>query len=122
MLAAQVPVLLDTSSKNMPSFDTKFPSPQHVLDSALQVVPASPTALTSTDTMIYQLVFNNTTAGPVSVTVSDHNSKDLITAAVLDANSTVVLDFPEGQFMTSGVNWSASAGSSITGSISAIYI
>jgi hypothetical protein len=79
--------------------------------------------IVSDDCELDALVFCNTTAGAVTVTVQDGNGKSIVNALSIAAHATVQLTFrlagnnltiqPVGQFMKSGVQWFASANASI---------
>ncbi len=107
----------------MASLSSKFTSPQKMVSPALQVLPNTATSVTTTDTWIYQIALNNKTGGAITVTITDINTSplDLVTAVSIAANTTYVIVFPEGQYMPNGFKWSASAGSSINGSVNATY-
>jgi len=89
---------------------------------AIQAVPTGATDLTATDTRLYQLHLCNTTAGALTVTIKDKQStpRNLLTAYSVAANSYVTLVWPEGVFLSGGLNWIAS-GSGIEASIAAWY-
>jgi len=71
--------------------------------------------LTTTDSVIYQIVVSNKTGGAVTFTVLDKASspKSLLTATSIGANTTYVIAFPEGVWMTGGIRWVASAAASL---------
>jgi hypothetical protein len=78
---------------------------------ALVAVPTSPTAATATTTCLMSISFNNTTAGPLTITVTDGQGTPvaLVSSFSLPAYSTVGWSWPNGVQMTTGVKWSASA-------------
>ena len=80
------------------------------------VVPATPTAATSTTTCLASLFFNNTTAGALTISVTDGQGTPvaLVSTFSLPAYSTVGWSWPNGMQMTTGVKWNASA-SGVTG-------
>lgn len=92
---------------------------QRELDNKLKVLTNSATAFTTKDCVIFQLVFNNKTAGAITVTVTDAQLSplDLLTAVSIPANSVTMAVFPEGQYMPGGFLWSASANTSINASV-----
>ncbi len=96
---------------------------QRELDNTLVVLTNSATAKISADCVIYQLVFNNKTAGAITVTVTDQNTSplDLLTAISIPANTVEIVFFQEGQYMPGGFKWSASANSSINASVVGYY-
>lgn len=91
------------------------------LNSDLQVVPDSTTALSTTDTWIFQLTVANTTGSAVTFTVQDRatSAKTLLAAVSIAANTTYVIAFPEGQKMKNGITWSAGTASALHASIMA---
>lgn len=103
---------------------TDRPLGQKQLAGALAVVPAVAANVTTTHTWIFQIVVVNKTAGAITFTLTDRNTVplDLLTAVSLPANSILIADFPEGMYMPNGVTWSASAGTSLNGSITGYYI
>lgn len=107
----------------MASYSTKFGAGQKQTSGALQVLPNTATTVIGVDCWIYQLMFNNKTGGAVTVTVTDiaGTPLDLLTTVSIAANTAYVIAFPEGQFMSGGFKWSASAATSINGSVNALY-
>lgn len=80
------------------------------LNEDIQAVPSTPTNLTSTDTWVFQLVVSNTTAGALTLTISDRASSPLaiFTTVSIAANSVQIYNFQEGIKFKSGLTWSAS--------------
>ena len=103
----------------MASNSTKASIAQKEIPGALQVLPNTPTDVTTMDTWLFQVVLNNKTAGAVTVTITDNAGTplDLLTAVSIAANTAYVIAFPEGQYMPGGFKWSASAATSINGSV-----
>ncbi len=97
--------------------------PQKELSSALTVLTNTATAFISKDCYIFQLVFNNKTAGAITVTVVDQAATplDLLTAVSLPATSVTMAVFPEGQYMPGGFKWNASANTSVNASVVGVY-
>lgn len=83
---------------------TVFPRPPRQLTRGLQVVPSSLTDVTSTTTVLYQLVVANTTGSAVTFLVQDKAStpKTLIPTVSIAANTVYVIAFPEGTYLTGG--------------------
>lgn len=118
MLLSIIAPLVDAASAS-----TRFQSPgTRVLDRALQAVPSSPTALTTTDTEIYQISIGNTTAGACTFTLADRatSAKTIMGSVSIAANTTYVIAFPEGLFMSNGITWSSDTGSCLTAGIKAL--
>lgn len=91
------------------------------LSEDLQTVPDSTTALSTTDTWIFQITIVNTTGSAATITMQDRatSPKTLLAAVSIAANTTYVIAFPEGQKMKNGITWSAGTTSALQGSIKA---
>lgn len=98
-------------------------APVREVASGLRTVPAVATDLTTTDSVIYQIVIANKTAAAVTFTVLDKAAtpKSLLSAVSIGANTTTVVTFPDGVWMTGGINWSASAANSLDSDVYATY-
>lgn len=85
--------------------------------SQTEVVPNSDTALTSKNAVLYSIHVANVTAGAVTLTVKDKQStpRRLLASYSIPANSFIHIDFTEGVPMPGGVNWQASAATSLEG-------
>ena len=99
------------------SGSTRFTYGNTAMTDAIQVVPTSPTALSSTDTYVFQVTVANVTGTAATITIVDGTGKYLLAATSIDANTTYVLGFPEGVKMTSGVTWSAGTSNAIQASL-----
>lgn len=118
MLLSIIAPLVDAASAS-----TRFQSPgTRVLDRALQTVPDTPTALSTTDTEIFQLTLGNTTASACTFTMADRatSAKTVMAAVSIAANTTYVLAFPEGLYMSNGITWSSGTASCLTAGIKAL--
>lgn len=102
---------------------TVFPRPPRQLTRGLQVVPSSLTDVTSTTTVLYQLVVANTTGSAVTFLVQDKAStpKTLIPTVSIAANTVYVIAFPEGTYLTGGMKWQAGTGAALHADVNALY-
>lgn len=80
------------------------------LSDGLSRMPTVAADLSTKDTVIFQIVLCNTTAGAITTTIKDKQStaRFILNAASIAGNTTYVIAFPEGVRMKSGVNWVAS--------------
>ena len=99
------------------SGSTRFTYGNTAMTDAIQTVPTSPTALSSTDTYVFQVTVANVTGTAATITIVDGTGKYLLASTSIDANTTYVLGFPEGVKMTSGVTWSAGTLNAIQASL-----
>lgn len=83
------------------------------------VVPNSLTDLTTTDTMLHQILVANTTGSAVTFTLQDKAGTPIkrFAAVSIAANSTLMLVCPEGCFFEAGMSWSAGTGSALHGEV-----
>ncbi len=97
--------------------------PLKEITAGLQTVPNVATDLTTTDSVIFQITLANITAGAVTFTVKDKagSPKSLLEAVSIAANTSYVIAFPEGVWMTGGITWSASAANSLNAEIYGTY-
>lgn len=88
-----------------------------VLSSAWAAVPTSSTAVASTTTCVYALIFNNTNASAQTVTVTDGQGSPVtvVSAFSIPANSQVTFPF-YGTAMTTGIKWTA-GGTGVNGAV-----
>ena len=93
--------------------------PQREISPGLSTIPNVAADLTTEDSYVFQIVLVNKTAGAVTVTITDKASpaKTLIPTVSIAANTSYVIAYPEGVKMTGGINWVASAASSIDAEI-----
>ena len=82
-------------------------------------VPTSPADVTTSDARIVEVTLTNTTAGALTVTITDKQASPLafLSAVSVAANSTYVIETPGLRYMPGGITWSAS-GSGIVGYVS----
>lgn len=108
----------------MPSLTSKRSLYRYEIMQALAVVPNSATDLSTTDSIIYQIVIANMTSGAITITITDKNTTplDLMKAVSIAAFTTPVVAFPEGVLMKGGINWVASGASSLNGQIFGLKI
>lgn len=73
-------------------------------------VPALAADVTTKDSIIYQIVIVNTTAGAITITVKDKDGtpSELLPTVNIAANTTYIAVFPYGEHMVGGINWVAS--------------
>lgn len=114
-LGAIAPLLVASSGS------TKFATGTTALNADIQVVPNSSTALSSTDTYIYQIVVANVTGSAATFTMTDRatSPKTILAAVSIAGNTTYVLAFPEGLKMKGGIMWSSNTASALNASINA---
>lgn len=79
------------------------------LSKVLQAVPAVTTALTTKGCYIFQFSVTNGTGADVTVTIQDGLGGYLMKATNIVSATTVSFNWDEGQFMSGGITWSASA-------------
>lgn len=101
------------------SGSTRFSYGSTAMSDAISVVPTSPTALSSSDTYVFQITIANVTGSAATITVVDGTGKYLLASTSIAANTTYVAAFPEGVKMTSGVIWSAGTSNAIQASVRA---
>ena len=106
------------------SNSTKVTFGRTLLSTDLQTVPDSSTALSASDTWIFQIVVTNTTGTAATFTMTDRASspKTLLPAVSIAANTTYIIPFPEGQKMKGGILWLTGTTSALTASIVAFKI
>lgn len=88
---------------------------QKELTEGLAAVPSALTAFSSKDSWIYQITVCNNTAAPVTFLVQDQQATPIVLIPTISiaANTTYVIDFPEGVKMISGIKWQAGAATSL---------
>lgn len=89
---------------------------------AVQTVPAVAADLSTTDSLLWQIMVCNTTSGALTFTVTDKQAtpRYILPAVSIAGNTTYVISWPEGQFCDSGINWVAS-GAGLQASIVGSY-
>lgn len=98
---------------------------QNRLSIPAQTLTTVATKVINGDCDLDALVFCNKTGGSITVTVQDAQGKNILNAMSIAANSTQQVPFTlpgpveKGQFMKGGVQWFASANSSIDAHIMA---
>ena len=77
----------------------------------LQAIPAVATAVTTVDTEVAELSVSNTTAGALTVTVTDGQSsaQGFLTTVNIPANSTTLIVSDSPILFKSGVKWNGSS-------------
>ena len=92
------------SSSNFQAFPLGF-------SAAVRLVPDSAADLATKDAMLWQLHVSNTTAGALTLTITDKQAtpRYLIPTVSIAANTAYVISWPEGLFCDDGINWVASA-------------
>jgi len=93
--------------------------PLKEITAGLRTVPNVAADLTTTDSVIFQISLANISAGAVTLTIKDRagSPKSLMEAVSIAANTTYVIAFPEGVWMTGGINWVASAANSLNAEV-----
>ena len=106
------------------SNSTKITFPKTQVNSLPQVVPDVSTAVSTTDTYIFQITAANVTASAVTFTVTDRQTVplDLLKSVSIAANTTYVIAFPEGVKMKNGFTWISGTTSALNGSVVAFKI
>lgn len=80
---------------------------------ALQVVPDSATALTSTDTLLYSMYVSNTTASTVTFLVVDGNGREIVPLVSLPSHSMLSAEWSDGIVAPGGLTWTAGGGGAV---------
>lgn len=93
----------------MASNSSRRSAAQTPLTEGLQAIPTSPTALSTADSWIWQLVIANG-GNQRTVTILDGQGTaiNLTHARVFAANTTTIYSWPEAVKMIGGITWSAS--------------
>ena len=91
------------SSSNYKAFPLGF-------SAEIQLVPAVAADLATKDAMLWQLNVVNTTAGALTITMTDKQAtpRYILPAVSIAANTAYVVSWPEGLFCDDGINWVAS--------------
>ncbi len=95
--------------------------PQKELSPAIQAVPTSLTAVTSTDSIFYNVVVSNPTGGALTFLLTDGDGGVLVPTVSIAAAGQYTLESVIGLFCNSGIKWQAS-GSGLVASIFAKYV
>ena len=95
----------------MASLSSRRDSPQNAIQQGLSLVPSSLTAVTSADSVIYQITVSNVDSGAHTLLVQDQQATPgiLVPTISIPANTVIIMEFPEGILMKSGIKWQASA-------------
>lgn len=85
----------------------------------LAALPTVAADLTTTDTWVFQLHLANTTAGALTVTITDKQAAPIaaFSALSIGANAVAVFSWPEGLFFKGGLNWVVSGAGGVNASI-----
>ena len=94
----------------MASNSTKRPIGQADVAEGLVVIPTGLTALTTTDTWVFQIAVANSTAGALTLLVTDTQASplQLVPTASVPGNSFALFSYPEGVKLIKGMKWQAS--------------
>lgn len=81
-------------------------------------------AISSTDSIIYQIVIANSSGTAANFTITDQNTTplDLMKTVSIAANSLSVLSFPEGVLMKGGIKWLSGTASALNGQVFGLKI
>jgi hypothetical protein len=107
------------------SRSTVFPVSTKRLSPFLQFVPSSLTAVTSTNTTLWQISVTNDCASAVSFYIEDRQStpKVLISnRASIASGSTYIFEWPEGVELYGGFKWQASSASCLIVGVKGTYL
>lgn len=118
LLLSLVVPLLEAASNS-----TKFSAPgTRQLSRIIQEVPNSDTEVTTTDTEIYQISVANITGVACTFSILDRQAtpRYLLADTSIAANTTYVIVWPEGAFMSSGFSWSSSTSECLYASVKAL--
>lgn len=87
------------------------------------VVPSSATDLTTTDTIVYQIVISNVTASAANFSFTDKQSSplDIFKTVSIAANSVAMATFPEGLLMKGGITWLSGTASALNAQVFGLY-
>ena len=89
--------------------NTSRAHPSKEIAGGLAAVPTSATSATTVDTFLEQLYAVNTTAGALTLTVTDASGTFKIVPTVsVAANSSLLINWPSLLFASGGVKWNAS--------------
>lgn len=93
------------------------------INPALAYIPNSPTAVTTSNTRIFQIHINNTTGGAVTYVFQDGQgvTGNIFNGISIPATSAILMVWPEGLYCEDGFVWSASSASALTASIEGYY-
>lgn len=96
-------------------------TPQKELSPAIQAVPTGLTALTTTDSIFYNIVVSNPSGGAITLLVTDGLGGVLVPTVSIAAAGQYTLESVVGIFCDNGIKWQAS-GSGLQASIFAKYV
>lgn len=91
------------------------------VDPALQVVPDSATALTSTDTLLYSMYVSNVTNSAATLLVVDGNSREIIPTVSIPSNSILCAEWNDGIVAPGGLTWTAGTADALEAAVTATY-
>lgn len=89
----------------MPGPAASFVYPTVIVD--CDAVPASLTVVTPNVVRLMSIYFNNTTSGPITVTVTNTAGKEYISA--FEVPAFMPISFEYGMLRMTGIKWQASA-------------
>jgi hypothetical protein len=93
------------SSRTAYGFNTGFFSE---VPRGLTAVPGTTTALTTTDTELFEIAVCNPTGSAVTFTLNDAAGNKIISAYSLAAGATQIWVFSEGVRLVGGIKWAGS--------------
>jgi hypothetical protein len=91
---------------------------EKIVEQGPSLVPLAATDIASTTTWVYMVTLTNESAGAVTCSIVDKQTtpRALVGPSLsIAANTTYVISFPEGRKMPSGITWSCSSGTVVTG-------
>lgn len=89
----------------------------------LQVVPNTTTILTTTDTMVFQIVVSNVSGGAATFRVRDKQGTPLILIPVISIATAThqIYDYPQGVLLKGGMDWESNTASALNAEVVATY-
>lgn len=91
------------------AINTSRAHPSKELAGGMVAVPTSATSATTVDTFLEQIYVSNTTAGALTLTVTDAaGTAKIVPTFSVAANSSLSINWPSLLFASGGVKWNAS--------------
>jgi len=87
------------------------------IHNGLQTVPTTTTVVNALDSIVYQVVVSNPTAGSLNFTVTDTAGNAIVPTIAVAANQLQVIPYYEGVSCPGGIKWLGSG----AGLLSEIY-
>lgn len=93
------------------------------LSPQMQTVPATATALTTTNTLLYSIYVNNLTGSDATITMSDGQTpaQSILPTSVIPANTSVFFEWNDGLFCPGGLTWEAGTADALNAAVTASY-